>query len=107
MTDESQAIAQELMTVTGVADKAVALLRKMLDGLEVPLDDLLDVDAFRQHIQSVGTLAYAEVYTESEMQDALAFFTSSSGQAMAAKLPAIEQRIEASVQSFMATALKL
>jgi hypothetical protein len=104
MTDESQALAQELVTATRAADKPIALLRKMFNGVTLPaMEELLDVEALRRHIEQSCVLVYAEVYSESEMRDALVFFSSSSGQAINAKLPLVEQRMEASLQAYMAS----
>lgn len=107
MTDESQELAQELMTITGAADKTIRALRGMFDGDTMPsMDELIDVNALHQHLQAVGAQAYAEVYTETEMRDALVFLRSPSGQAMKSKEPVVEQRITAALQAHLASAVK-
>ena len=101
MTDEqlhSQKLANDLMTVSGAADKAMAALHKLVPTL----GELIDVDALRHHFHCEGQRAYVEVYTDDEMQAALDFHTSSVGQSILAKQPEIDLRMESSLLTFFA-----
>jgi hypothetical protein len=107
VTDESQALAHEIMNLTGVAEKTIRAMQKVFDGDSMPpLAELLDINAFAQHLQRVGTLTYAEVYTETEMRDAIAFFRSPSGRAMKVKEQIIGERVAAAVNTYLESCMK-
>lgn len=110
MTDESQTLARELVAVTQTVEKSIVLMRKMLDKMTdagVSLDMIIDVQALREHLEHAGVQTYAEVFTESEMRAGLAFYTSPLGQTIQAKQPLVEQRIIASLEAYLPTAMRL
>ena len=108
MTDESQALAQELMHVSDAVPKIIRGIRKMIGGDGMPsLEELIDVEAFSRHLLSSGAQIYAEVYTESEMRDAIAFFRSPAGQAIQAKSPIVEKRVSEATEAYVKTNIRV
>ena len=98
----SEALAQELVTITDAADKSIGLMRKMFNGETLPhLADMLDVEALRQHVEREGVRICAEVYTTQEMHDLLAFYSSETGRSAKAKDVEIEQRMAATLQIYL------
>jgi hypothetical protein len=61
----------------------------------------MTTEAFKNLVSKMET-AYAEVYTESELKAAKAFYESTEGRAMSAKLPQVQQRMAPLQQAMMA-----
>lgn len=104
------ALAQQIVAATGGAAQAELQLRTVFSAMQKgmatnippesravmgPMWDEManDMVELTPRILDITTRAYAQAYTEQELRDILAFETSTTGQAMVAKGPALRAQV--------------
>lgn len=101
----SEALARELHAITRPDIRAVEVLIKMFDGVDIPaLGELFDLDALRSHMNAECVRITAEVYTDDELAAAIAFQSSELGRSIESKRASAQALMEASMTAFMASA---
>lgn len=96
MTDEAQALAEQLIDATGVVDTTLRAIDKFISGLGIPTND---AETLRARIRQAAVVTYANVHTETELRETLAFSQSPVGRSIQAKGPVVEAGMQAAVEA--------
>ena len=116
------ALAEQIVAASGGSAQTANLLRSMFGAMQKSMaatsppetrdlmgpmfeDMTQEVVALTPQLVELSARAYAQAFTVKELRDLLAFQTSQTGQAMIAKLPAIQAQVVSQTMPLIMTAM--
>lgn len=99
-------LANEYVMTTNVVENIMRMMIQMIQQNGVDPNDVMDLEKLRAGLKQMTIQIYSDVYTQTELTEALAFANSKTGQSLRAKQSEVETLSQAAASVLFQECLK-